>query len=122
MSGIAALVNARNVIQTFYNTQNKNLALQLFASTPGAGGNEIAYISETNDHAGHILNPSHLAAAKFQDMQFVIGVTEPTQSKENENSICIVSPVYRSLAPVEQDNKSVTFCSDNEEGFVFFTM
>jgi hypothetical protein len=131
--------NEKTKIHVFYGQQNKNLGL-LFRNESGKAPISASQFASGEDACdGNILNPSYLAVTKFNNQDFVFGVTEKRSASINQNNnsldpndckcppgakpvdLSIVSPVYAVVSPsVYSDNYKITACSDSEDNWIYY--
>jgi hypothetical protein len=131
--------NEKTKIHVFYGQQNKNLGL-LFRNESGKAPISASQFASGEDACdGNILNPSYLAVTKFNNQDFVFGVTEKRSVSVNQNNnsldpndckcppgakpvdLSIVSPVYAVVSPsVYSDNYKITACSDSEDNWIYY--
>jgi len=135
--------NKQTKVHVFYNQQNKNLGL-LFRDEAGeqnAPFNNFASGDDARD--GAILNPSFLAVTKFNNQDFVFGVTEKkgftassatTSSSDRvdpngcqcppgarEVDLALVSPVYKVVSKyVYSDNYKIAACCSPRENWIYY--
>lgn len=120
MPACTALVNKtalQESIQLFYNTQNRQLGLALKSSDP-ENQDTIKTFSKTGDVVGILKNPSQLGSATFLGVNLIVGVTDhfdkETPDTPTGNNICLISPMYRTIATTGADNNSVAICTDDK--------
>ncbi|KAM0320670.1 hypothetical protein ACHAPQ_009830 [Fusarium lateritium] len=108
--------NDKTKIHVFYNQQNKNLGLLFRNERDGGQAQFNNFASDGDAVPGSIINPSYLAVTKYNNQDFVFGITDkksvsvsqtnnedpngckcPPDAKEVDLSL--ISPVYKVVSP-----------------------
>ncbi|KJZ67943.1 hypothetical protein HIM_12667 [Hirsutella minnesotensis 3608] len=129
MPALTAIVNKAvagdRSISLFYNTSNAQLGLLSQSGTQDDDANEeLTWAAGNDDYPGVIMNPSQMSSSLYQGLNFVFAVTTPksdSATSQSTNQVSIVSPVYKKLAITLPGNISVTSCSADDGGWVYFT-
>lgn len=133
MPGAAAIINpiapAGKQIHLFYNTNTKNLGIQLRDETKTVDETETFVPSDT-DQPGLIVNPSQITSTDLTGVNIVVGFTakpkETTVSHENcgcdptQNDVSIISPVYKPISATEVSNLTIASTSSDSTAYIFY--
>ncbi|KAK3944841.1 hypothetical protein QBC46DRAFT_445709 [Diplogelasinospora grovesii] len=132
MSGAAVYLNptapAGKQLHLFYNTNKKNLALQLRDETKTADETETFQASQ-DDQDGIVVNPAQVTTTDLTGVDIVVGFTakaapaslsgdckcEPTQ-----NDVSIISPIYQPLAATEVGNVTIASTSSPQTAWILY--
>lgn len=131
--------NDKTKIHVFYNQQNKNLGL-LFRNEQDGGQAQFNNFASGGDAVpGSIINPSYLAVTKFNNQDFVFGVTDKKSVSVNQSNseadpngckcppdakevdLSLISPVYMVVSPyVYSDNYRIAACCSNTDNWIYY--
>ncbi|KAM0188808.1 hypothetical protein ACHAPI_010417 [Fusarium lateritium] len=130
--------NDKTKIHVFYNQQNKNLGLLFRNERDGGQAQFNNFASDGDAVPGSIINPSYLAVTKYNNQDFVFGITDkksvsvsqtnnedpngckcPPDAKEVDLSL--ISPVYKVVSPyVYSDNYRIAACCNESENWIYY--
>ncbi|KAK4136041.1 hypothetical protein BT67DRAFT_230038 [Trichocladium antarcticum] len=126
MSGIAAFHNlaapSSKQLHLFYNTNKKNLGLQLRDETKTTDESET-YIAADSDQNGIIINPAQITTTNLTGIDMVVGFTAkptPAAGDRTQNDVSIISPIYQPLAATELNNLTIASTSSDQTAWVFY--
>jgi len=108
-------------IRLFYNTSTAQLAVVLknSRSTDDPDGQNFA--ASSDDYAGYIINPSHMASGAFRGFEVVVTVTVPkSDGKPTSNQISINSPIYYKIATTALQNAKVGVSTAEKEAWIYY--
>ncbi|KAF5964502.1 hypothetical protein FCOIX_13390 [Fusarium coicis] len=131
--------NEKTKIHVFYNQQNKNLGL-LFRNEQSNSQAQFNNFASGGDAVpGSIINPSYLAVTKFNNQDFVFGVTDKKSASINQSSnavdpngckcppdakevdLSLISPVYMVVSPyVYSDNYRIAACCSDADNWIYY--
>lgn len=125
MPGVASISNSSTngeSINLYFTTQTDNLGLSLQPKDPD--GPHETFSSGPDDHQGIIENPSHIGAAQYLGINFVVGITQPVPkpggTTDNLHDVSVVSPVFQPLQKTEKINGSISISSSGQAAWVYF--
>lgn len=126
MPGVAAVFNNFTTygesVFLYYTTENLNLGLEL--QPPAPDGPHENFSSGPEDHQGIIENPSHISAAQYLGVNFVVGITQPVPKADGTtdtlHDVSVVSPVFKPLVKTETINISVAISSSGQAAWVYY--
>jgi hypothetical protein len=133
--------NKQTKVHVFYNEQNQNLGL-LFRDEAAEQDVPFNNFGSGDDaREGSVINPSFLAVTKFNNQDFVFGVTEkkgfsateiPSDDRTDPAGckcppgafpvdLSLVSPVYKIVSKyVYSDNYKIAACCNNRENWIYY--
>lgn len=128
--GLATIVTRdETLLQLFYNTSNLNLAM-LFrnGATSGADPKDTYEAASATDMDGSVFNPSDLVGLRWNNVDWVFGITLPKKPKDGDYvsySVSIISPVYQPLVPTEYgdrglDNNRITAVTNGANAWIYY--
>ncbi|KAH6621042.1 hypothetical protein B0J18DRAFT_215409 [Chaetomium sp. MPI-SDFR-AT-0129] len=126
MSGAAVFHNTsapdNKQLHLFYNTNQKNLGLQLRDEAKTSDETE-AYVATDADQTGIIINPAQISTTNLTGIDLVVGFTAkppPKVGDATQNDVSIISPIYQPLAATELSNITIASTSSPQTAWVYY--
>jgi hypothetical protein len=111
-------------LHLFYNTNKKNLGLQIRDETKTSDETE-AYVARDGDQNGIVINPAQISTTNMTGVDIVVGFTAkpppaPGTGVATQNDVSIISPIYQPIAASELNNLTIATTSSPQTAWVFF--
>ncbi|KAK4167521.1 hypothetical protein QBC43DRAFT_367570 [Cladorrhinum sp. PSN259] len=132
MSGAAAFINpaapAGKQVHLFYNTNKKNLGVQLRDETKTADESEV-FVASDDAQNGILINPAQITTTDLTGLNIVVGftakpapasITTGDADTDTQNDVSIISPVYVPLGATEVNNLTIASTSSAQTAWIFY--